>query len=345
MGRWRLAVMSAVLLALLAGAFLLGGVLLRDGGPPAEVTETPAPAEAPDAASTPSEVAAGTEEPVEEVVLLAAGDIASCDSEGDPAEDVQNTAALVERLLEDESREAMVAALGDLVLDGSEETYQDCYHPTWGAFRDITMPTIGNHDLPDDMEAYFDYWDHLEMPEPGGYYGYQHGDWHVFVLHTNCGRAGGCDEGDPQVDWLEEELEDIDSGNILAYWHKPRFTIGKHGEYSAINDAYELLEDAGADLILSGHNHSYQRWAPRSYDGTLTEDAPRQFVVGTGGHPLRSLEDSDDDLETEGLEFYQDQEHGLLRLELEACAYRWEFITVDGEVLDDGRIEDTCADG
>jgi acid phosphatase type 7 len=238
-------------------------------------------------------------------------------------------------------RPTIVAALGDISQDeGTAAQFRECYHPAWGSFQDITRPAMGNHDdVADGGKSYFNYFSDLDLNEPKGWYAYQHGDWQVFVLNTECGGVGGCEKGDPQYEWLKQQLSTVTTDNILAYWHKPRFAIGKHGNFSTIADAYALLDQAGADVILAGHDDGFQRWAPLRADGTRDASAPRSFVVGTGGGSLRSITTSSP---PKTLEYYQDDHYGVMRLELQSCSYRWEFINVDGKLLDHGSGGPTC---
>ena len=267
-------------------------------------------------------------------VLLAAGDVARCNDDGEPLEGALLTGALIEQ------QDGIVAALGDLAYsDGSAEDFEECYDPAWGSFKARTRPALGNHDDNTRQAApYFDYFSHVEMPEPEGWYSYSLRSWHVIVLNSNCGEVGGCDADDPQGRWLRQELASVETGNILAYWHAPLFSTGDHGSFDAIEDLYRMLDEAGADIILAGHDHDYQRWAPQDASGTVDPDAPRQFVVGTGGAELREFtRPAPDDLE-----FRQNEHWGVLRLELTSCGYTWAFIDVDGNVLDQGEADGTC---
>src|SRR5680860_316106 len=310
-----------VIVAVLAVVAALLYFLLREAPPEPPIPGEPTPVE-PTVEAEPA-------------VLWAAGDIARCDRDGEPEEGAVLTAELIEQ------DDGIVAALGDLAYpDGTEEDFEECYDQTWGAFRDRTRPALGNHDdNTDEGDPYFEYFESLDMPEPEGWYSYELGEWHVIVLNSNCGNVGGCDEGDPQGEWLREELDQVDTDNILAYWHNPLFSAGEHGNFDRVEDLYEMLDEAGADVILTAHDHDYQRWAPQRADGTLDPEAPRQFVIGTGGAELRAFNEGE---EPEALEYYQGEEHVVLRLELGSCGYSWEYLNVDGDVLDEGTGEDTC---
>ena len=262
--------------------------------------------------------------------VLAAGDIADCEGGGAAA-----TAAILQE------HDGVVAAVGDLAYpDGSVDAFADCYAPTWGAVRERTRPALGNHDVRTAGAAgYFDYFGQLGGPEPQGYYSYDLGDWHVVVLNSNCRVVGGCDPGSPQYQWLREDLAAADTDNILAYWHHPRYGIGIHGGSTAVDPLWDLTDEHGGDVVISAHDHSYQRFAPVGPDGAATPRGQRQFVVGTGGADLRRLADRHPEI----LEYAQDDHHGILRIDLDACGYRWRFLPTDGgQPLDHGHTDGTC---
>ena len=260
--------------------------------------------------------------------LLAAGDIADCD----------DGAAATARILE--RHRGVIAALGDLAYpDGSTEAFRSCYAPTWGRFRQRTRPALGNHDVRTSGAAgYFRFFGAVAGPEPQGYYSYELGDWHVVVLNSNCGDVGGCDADSPQAGWLRQDLAAVTSGNILAYWHHPRFSVGLHGDTPEVAPLWRILDEAGADVVLSAHDHDYQRWAPQNADGIPDDAGIRQFVVGTGGAELRRFAR----MSPAAVEFRQNTRSGVLRLDLRACGYRWTFLATDGSVLDEGADAGTC---
>lgn len=310
----RIAALLVVLVAAVVGTWI---VTTRDGTTQPSVT-VPRPTDEDTRLVAPS----GPE------VVLAAGDIATCD--GADAE----TAALIE------GQSGVIAALGDLAYeDGSAARFRDCYDPTWGAFRDRTRPTIGNHDAQTAGAAgYFDYFGDFAGPDPQGYYSYDLGAWHVVVLNSNCDLAGGCDPDSPQVAWLQDDLAAADNPNVLAYWHEPRFSTGDHGDQVQMDTFWRVLADAGADVVLSGHDHDYQRFVPLDRDGVATPDGLTQFVVGTGGIGLRAFGDDRDTIA-----YRQNEQHGVLRLELQDCGYTYAFLAVDtDEPLDRGAVTDTC---
>ena len=259
--------------------------------------------------------------------LIAAGDIAGCRWDTD-----EQTAALVAEL------PGTVAILGDAVYPhGSARLYAECYDSSWGRFRDRTHPVPGDRDYWDGAAAgYFDYFGESAGRAGEGYYSYALADWRVYALNSNC-EFVSCGPGSPQYEWLAADLAEHPSSCIVAYWHYPRFSLGAGSTTrEAVAPFVELLYRAGADIILSGKVHNYQRLAPLNPMGEVDEDfGIRHFVVGTGGAGLRELGDP-----VPGTEVRNDTAHGVLRLALEPGSYEWEFIPIDGEFSDSGR--QTC---
>lgn len=249
-------------------------------------------------------------------VLIAAGDIADCGSRGDSA-----TAALVREI------PGIVATLGDHVYDsGSKREFAECYDPTWGTERKRTRPAAGNHDYETRNAAgYFDYFGNAAGARGKGYYSYDLGAWHIIVLNSNCDDVGGCGADTPQWRWLHKDLASHDAACTLAYWHHPLFSSGKHhGGDNAMRPAWEALYDAGADVVLSAHEHNYERFAPQDPSGRLDRQRGiRQFVVGAGGashygfgRPLKTSEAR------------ESETFGVLVLTLRGAGYDWEFVPV-----------------
>ena len=241
--------------------------------------------------------------------LLAAGDIASCGSNGD-----EQTAALVSGL------KGTIAALGDLAYDnGTEQEFRECYAPTWGRFVARTRAALGNHDYNTGtanaaIAA-------LRLPRQG-WYSYPLGAWHVIVLNSNCERAGGCGRGSPQWLWLKADLAATRARCTLAYWHHARFSSGSHGSDTATAPFWDLLARARADLVLQGHDHDYERFAPLR--------GIRSFVVGTGGKELRPFETVHPASEVRNADTW-----GVLRLTLRPTGYDWRFLSVPGSTFTD----------
>jgi hypothetical protein len=301
---------------------------------PQEASPTP-PAPPPAIATDVPAVAAATAEPLPSVtpaptpaVLIAAGDISSCSNDNDEA-----TAQLVE------ARPGTVAMLGDSAYDrGSPSEFADCYDPTWGRFKDRTRPAVGNHEyLTPGAAGYFDYFGPSAGDPHQGYYSYDLGGWHIVALNSMCWEIGGCGHDAPQAEWLAADLRDHPALCTLAYWHFPRFSSGLHGSSDVVAAYWDLLYQAGAEVILTGHDHDYERFAPQDSLGRADpEHGLREFVVGTGGFshypfPGRPLDNS---------EARDAASYGVLVLQLFSDRFEWEFVPVaGGSFTDSGGAE------
>jgi len=258
-------------------------------------------------------------------VVVAAGDIGDCRSEGDEA-----TAELLSRTA------GTVLTLGDNAYpEGAAENFNECYEPSWGQFKDRTRPSPGNHEYDTQGAAgYFDYFGEAAGDPEKGYYSFNLGSWHLVALNTNCEEIGGCDASSPQGRWLEADLAaNKDKRCTLAYMHHPRFSSGeKHGNTHYIKPLWEALYEADADVVLSSHEHNYERFAPQNPGGRADpQRGIRQFVVGTGGgkgtYPiLDPIANS---------EVQNDETYGVLKLTLRPEAYDWRFVPVEGAQFTD----------
>lgn len=259
---------------------------------------------------------------VADAVLVGAGDIASCDSNGDEA-----TAALLDSI------PGTVFAAGDIVYEtGSESEFANCYVPSWGRHRARTRPAVGNHEYESaDAAAYFSYFGAAAGEPDRGYYSYDLGAWHIVVLNSNCARVGGCDAGSPQEQWLRADLAANRSDCTLAYWHHPRFSSGLHGSFDNVQGLWQALYEAGVEVALVGHDHNYERFAPLNAEGRLdTVRGIREFVVGMGGKNHRPVETL-----LPYSEIYNDDTYGVLKLTLHATSYDWEFVPEAGKSFTD----------
>jgi len=255
-------------------------------------------------------------------VLLAAGDIAECDHQGDEA-----TANILARY-----PSATIAALGDLAYQhGTPEEFSQCYGPSWGKFKGRTKPTTGNHDeATKNAQGYWDFFGSRGGPYDRYYYSYDLGAWHVVVLNSDCWRVGGCDPADPQAEWLRRDLERHPALCTLAYWHRPPFSSGRYGapkDTRRVRPLWRVLYGEGVDVLLTGHEHSYERFAPMNAEGQRNDArGVRLFVVGTGGGNLREFKY--DPLPT--TEVRQHDTWGVLKLDLKPTGYNWKFLPVAG---------------
>ena len=260
----------------------------------------------------------------ETAVLVGAGDIASCKNlEGSRA-----TAALIEQI------PGTVFAAGDLAYEkGSDEDFRSCYGATWGRFKDRTRPALGNHEygLPGPAKAYFQYWGTRAGPASKGYYSYDLGPWHIVVLNTNCAAegVGGCGSGSAQDTWLREDLAAHTNVCTLAYGHHALFSSGifkSHAVHPELKALWQDLYAAHADLILAGHEHSYERFAPQDPDGHAdAKNGIREIVVGTGGRSHDLLGFAMTNSEARDWSTY-----GVIKLTLAPGSYTWEFIPAAG---------------
>ena len=252
-------------------------------------------------------------------VVVAAGDIAICyGSRGDEA---------TSRLLSDIG--GTVLTLGDNAYeDGTPEEFADCYDPTWGRYKDRTRPSPGNHDYHSEgAEGYFGYFGEA-AGEPGkGYYSYDLGAWHIVALNSNCEYVGGCGAGSAQVRWLTNDLRRNRTVCTLAYFHHPLFSSGEqHGGTPEVKPLWETLYEAGADVVLSAHEHNCERFAPQDADGGADpERGIREFVVGTGGKSHYEIVDP-----IANSEIHNDDTYGVLKLTLRPKGYDWRFVPVEG---------------
>jgi hypothetical protein len=184
--------------------------------------------------------------PATATVLLAVGDIGTCDDTND--ESVERLAAQLPGSL---------ALLGDIVYpDGGLGDYQKCFDPAWGPLRARIHPAQGNHDFESsDVSGFYDYFGAAAGTPGEGWYSYDLGSWHAIVLNSDCASVGGCGEGSPQLAWLKADLEAHPSACTLAFWHHPRYSSGEHGNDPRTEPLWQALAAANADLVLSGHDH------------------------------------------------------------------------------------------
>jgi hypothetical protein len=190
-------------------------------------------------------------------------------------------------------RYAAILVLGDVQYeDGAYAKFMASYRRSWGRFKAKTRPAPGNHEYQSGSAGgYFRYFGAVAGDPMKGYHSFDLGRWHVVALNSNCSAVGGCERGSPQERWLRADLAKHASVQcVLAYWHHPRFSSGEHGSDSTYTAFWEALHDANADIVLAGHDHDYERFAPQTPSGELDRARGiRQFVVGTGGKGLRTF--------------------------------------------------------
>ncbi len=269
----------------------------------------------------PSATPAGTPGP-NDPVLVGAGDISSCAQDNDTL-----TADLLDQVVASATGEVVVFTAGDNAYEsGSIEEYQQCYDPTWGRQKARTRPVLGNHEYASgNANGYFQYYGAIAGDPAQGYYSYDLGGWHIIVLNTNdhCQELP-CVDGSPQAAWLRSDLNTHPAFCTLAIWHDPLFSSGRvHGSSQFVKPLWSLLYAAGADMVVNGHEHNYERFAPQTPDGAMdNETGIREFVVGTGGESHYRESDS----RLPNSEAANDDTFGVLKLTLHPAGYDWEFM-------------------
>lgn len=281
-----------------------------------------------------------------DAVLVGAGDIARCYRPEDPTAVTppQLTAAESTAVLLD-SIPGTVMAIGDNAYEfGSTADYALCYEPTWGRHKGRTRPAAGNHEyLTPGAAGYFAYFGLTAAP-PGGYYTYELGAWHVIVLNSTpqwaaCQPAPASPEGGRacvgdvgQREWLAADLSANRARCTIVYFHHPRFSSGLHGSQYEMQQFWDLFYAADVDVVVSGHDHLYERFAPQDGDGRADRRRGiRQFTVGTGGaelYPFTTV--------IPNSEVRINNTHGVLALRLGERRYQWSFVSVGGAVVDSG---------
>lgn len=255
------------------------------------------------------------------VTVLAAGDIADCRRHRPEDSGAAQTADLVaSELARDPS--ALALALGDNTYPvGLIAEFIDCYGPTWGRFKERTLPIPGNHEYySPEATGYYRYFGEAAAPDRRGYYSRRIGDWHVIALNSNLKPEQHAD----QMAWLKNDLARHRRTCTLAFWHHPRHSSGGHGSSLRMDDAWRLLAEHGADVVLAAHDHNYERFAPLDAEGRLDpRRGMRSFVVGTGGARLTPLR-----FPRPHSEITDNSTHGVLKLVLKPTGVEWEFLPV-----------------
>jgi Calcineurin-like phosphoesterase len=256
-------------------------------------------------------------------VITAAGDIAH---EGEPSPPQRRTARLVRSI-----DPTAALTLGDNQYpDGELADFKASYDPTWGRFKNITRPVPGNHDYhTEGADGYFDYFGRRAHRGNGGYYSFDLGAWHLVAVNSGPGSIS-----DEQLDWIRRDLRRSDATCELAYWHHPRWSSGtNHGSDEDMADLWRVLFRQGVDVVLNGHEHNYERFAPLSPSGRRARRTGiREFVVGTGGADSYPFGDP-----IPGSQKRITDVFGVLRMTLHNDGCAWAFVRVNGGVRDHGR--------
>ena len=268
-------------------------------------------------------------------VIAAAGDIA-CDPADSRFNGGQGTAiacrqAATSNILFD-SVLAAVLPLGDeQYSDGTHSQFMQSYDASWGRLRTLTRPVPGNHEYQTPNAAgYYAYFGAAGGDPTKGYYSYDIGDWHIIALNSECAAVGGCLAGSPQAVWLENDLAAHQNLCTLAYWHHPRFSSGAHGSDNRFDQWWLDLYDAGAEIVLNGHEHIYERFAPQDPSQNPVSDGIREFIVGTGGAEHHSV-----NAQAPNSEISNSTTFGVLKLTLRSSGYDWQFVPEVGSTFTD----------
>jgi acid phosphatase type 7 len=271
-------------------------------------------------------------------VIAAAGDIAcqpDTSSTSGSADETCQMKATSDLLLN--QKLTAVLPLGDLQYEkGEADGFLRSYDPTWGRLKDISYPVVGNHEYyTKDAAPYYQYFGKAAGEPTKGYYSYNIGSWHIIALNSNCEEVGGCQAGSPQEQWLQQDLAKHTNACTLAYWHHPRFSSGAHGNNEDLDAFWQALYQADAEVILNGHDHHYERFAPQTPAAELdVKRGIREFVIGTGGKSLRPTL-----LEQNNSEMRNAQAFGVLKLTLHSNGYSWKFEPIAGQTFTDAGQE------
>lgn len=254
--------------------------------------------------------------------MLATADIGQCGRA-----EVAQTARLVAGI------EGDLLLGGDLAyFQGTAANFRDCFNPSWGQFRSRWHPVPGNHEYESAGAApYFAYFGEAAGLEGLGYYAFTAGDWLILMLNSNTAAT----QGSPQWEFARRELERQRTPCTLAMWHHPLFSSGPNGANGSMRDMWALLEANDAEVVVSGHDHLYERFARQTANGVADPvNGIRQFIAGTGGAELYNFVRVTPNSEERLMKF------GVLRLTLRPAQVAWEFLGIDGSVSDRGL--DTC---
>ncbi|HEY3476835.1 MAG TPA: Ig-like domain-containing protein, partial [Anaerolineales bacterium] len=267
--------------------------------------------------------ATGTTPPAGQPFVLAAT--------GDGASGVQNSDAVAD-LIEGWDPNMMLY-LGGVYDQGTPTEFYNWYGAGgeyYSRFNAITNPTVGSQEYADGAAlGYFDYWDNVP-----NYYSFDAAGWHIISLDSSS-QFDETDPGTDQYDWLVDDLNDSDAVCTMAYFHHPVFNVGQTGETTRLDSIWALLAQRGVDIVLTSRDNSYQRWHPMNGVGVQDSSGVTQFVIGTGGHNMQAFIRTDSNL---AAGFDTSAAFGGLRLELNSAGAAFQFINLQGNVLDSGSV-------
>lgn len=228
-----------------------------------------------------------------------------------------------------------VLLLGDIQYDRGEAAgFQGSFGPSWAKLRRLWHPVPGNHDyVTPGASGYYGFFGAAAHESSSGYYSYNLGSWHVVALNSNCDQVA-CGNGSAQLHWLKQDLARNKRRCVAAYLHHPRFSTGEHGDQTSVAPFWRELRRKRAELVLSGHDHDYERFAPQDENGVARlRGGVRQFVVGTGGKSFYKAAGGGNS------ERVVVDRFGSLALSLRPDGYAWSFVDVDGAIRDRGHAD------
>ena len=213
------------------------------------------------------------------------------------------------------------------------------YNASWGALNSIAYPVPGNHEYgryadkghctPSHAEGYFSYFGSRAGPDGKGYYSFDLGSWHLIALNSECGVVS-CAVGSAQETWLKQDLAEDTDTCTLAYFHEPLFSSTTGAQQSAVKPLWQDLYNAGADLILNGHAHNYERFAPQTPTGAASASGLTEIVVGTGGEDHNAFLTLHKNSVVRNSNTF-----GVLRLKLRSTSFSWRFLPIPGQSFTD----------
>jgi hypothetical protein len=265
---------------------------------------------------------------VKSLTVYAAGDIAECRKVPPDESMAARTAEIIMAGLASDPK-ALVLTLGDNTYPvGRPEEFNSCYEATWGQFKASTLPSPGNHDYGMPLAlGYYNYFAERAGPGRRGYFSKTAGNWLLLSLNSNLSDM----PMQAQLDWLRKQLNANKRKCILAFWHHPVFSTGGHGNNEIMVPVWKILTAARADLVLTSHDHNYERMAPMDANGERDDQhGIRSFVVGTGGARLTPMF-----FPKAATEIRDNVTHGVLKLQLHASSYDWKFLPVEGQNFSD----------
>ncbi|MVO86980.1 alkaline phosphatase [Streptomyces sp. p1417] len=252
---------------------------------------------------------------------VAVGDIAEQCTKSDSGCAHPKTAALVQQI-----DPKFVMTMGDNQYDDARlKDFQKYYATTWGAFKNKTRPVPGNHETYDPagpLKGYKSYFGSVAYPDGKSYYSFDQGSWHFIALDSNSFNSS-------QINWLKKDLAANDKKCVAAYWHHPLYSSGEHGNNPVGKPVWKILDEAGAELVLGGHDHHYERFAPQDANGKADSDGMVELLAGTGGANPYKIEEVQRNSQKRITNTF-----GVVKLDFTDNGYSWKLIGTDGSTKD-----------